>query len=58
MVRKAPFNCATDTADAVRQWCEWILHYGSADGPPGNQDPKIKVADNKATIARRDILLP
>lgn len=42
---KAPFVCATDRADAVCQWCEWILHYGNADGPPGNPDPMSR--DNK-----------
>jgi peptidoglycan hydrolase-like protein with peptidoglycan-binding domain len=37
VVRKAPFNRATDDADSVRQWCEWIEHWGSADGPPGSE---------------------
>lgn len=54
---KAPFNCATDRADAVRQWCEWILYYGEAEGPPGNQDPKAPRVKIKSAIADRDKLL-
>lgn len=57
IVRKAPFACAMDREDAVRQWCEWILFYGDADGPPGNQNPKAKPQANKAAIERRIKLL-
>jgi hypothetical protein len=56
-VLRAPFNCATDEADAVRQWCEWVLHYGEADGPPGSQDSKVPGVRVPALIARRDSLL-
>jgi hypothetical protein len=56
-ILRAPFNCATDVPDAVRQWCEWILHYGDADGPPGNQNPKIAQVANKSAIERRQKLL-
>ena len=41
-----------DREDAVRQWCEWILYYGEADGPPGNQNPKAARQANKAAIER------
>jgi hypothetical protein len=54
---RAPFNCATSHADAVRQWCEWILHWGEADGPPGNQDPKIPQVARASAIASRELLL-
>ena len=51
----APFNTATSYADAVRQWCEWILHYGAADGPPGNQEGR-QIA-NQWAVARRQKLM-
>ena len=57
VIRKAPFTCAKDEADAVRQWCEWILHYGEADGPPGSQNPKAPRVRIPALIARREALL-
>ena len=51
----APFNTATSYADAVRQWCEWIEHYGAADGPPGNQEGR-QIA-NQWAIGRRHQLM-
>jgi hypothetical protein len=57
VTRKAPFSCATDRADAVRQWCEWILYYGEADGPPGNQDPKSKTSRIASAVGNRETLL-
>jgi hypothetical protein len=54
---RAPFNCAKDSPDAVRQWCEWILHYGAADGPPGNPDPKVHNVHSPTLIANRQKLL-
>ena len=54
---KAPFNTATDLADAGRQWCEWILHYGAADGPPGNISERAPKAFNAGAISRRMQLL-
>ena len=56
VLRKAPFNCATDLGDAVLQWCEWILHWGQADGPGAIQMAK-GAKDNPAAIANRDLLL-
>jgi hypothetical protein len=56
-VLRAPFVRSTDFADAVRQWCEWILHWGEADGPPGNQDPKVKPAANAPAMASRQQVL-
>jgi hypothetical protein len=55
--KKAPFNCATSRADAVRQWCEWILHYGDADGPPQDQDSKVRQVSHSSAIAARVSLL-
>jgi hypothetical protein len=55
--KRAPFNCATDVADAVRQWCEWILHWGDADGPPGNQEAKLMQVADPGAIANRQKLL-
>jgi hypothetical protein len=60
VVRQAPFNCALNTADAVLQWCEWILHYGMADGPGALGNPLARnysPADNLSAIANRDRLL-
>jgi hypothetical protein len=54
---KAPFNTATDLADAGRQWCEWVTCYGDVDGPPGNIDPKAKPAAHPGAIGRRKQLL-
>lgn len=54
---KAPFNTATDMADAGRQWCEWVLSYGDADGPPGNASEKAKPMAVAGAIARRKKLL-
>jgi hypothetical protein len=54
---RAPFNCATSLGDAVRQWCEWILHYGDADGPPGQMSAKAPAVANTQVQARRDRLL-
>jgi hypothetical protein len=51
------FNTAPDLPDAVRQWCEWILHYGEADGPPGNENPHFKQVAVPAAKAKRDRLL-
>ena len=51
----APFNTATGHADAVRQWCEWIQHYGAADGPPGN--PEGRLVANQSAIGRRQQLM-
>jgi hypothetical protein len=56
-IAKAPFSCATDRADAVRQWCEWILYYGEADGPPGNQNPKSPRVKVASAVASRERLL-
>jgi len=53
----APFNCATDNADAVRQWCEWILHWGEADGPPQDRDEKVPLVAHPGAIAARKTLL-
>ncbi len=53
----APFNTATDLADAGRQWCEWITHYGDADGPPGNINKNARPASNAWAIGRRQQLL-
>lgn len=54
-IARAPFNTATDMADAGRQWCEWIEHYGQADGPPGNlpQDKHKPPRANAQAMARR-----
>lgn len=56
-VLKAPFNCATDPADAVLQWCEWIVHYGRADGPGALEPPGAPPRDNPAAIRRKEQLL-
>lgn len=53
----APFNCATSQADAVRQWCEWILHYGEADGPPQDQNEKAPQVKHPAQVAAKVALL-
>jgi peptidoglycan hydrolase-like protein with peptidoglycan-binding domain len=53
----APFNTAIDYADAGRQWCEWVLHYGASDGPPGNINQKARPADNAWAIGRRSRLV-
>jgi hypothetical protein len=53
----APFNCATDPADAVLQWCEWIVHWGRADGPGRLEPPNGSPQDNPPAIANRDYLL-
>jgi hypothetical protein len=53
----APFNCATTRSDAVRQWCEWILHYGDSDGPPQDQDAKAPQVAHSGAVARRTALL-
>jgi peptidoglycan hydrolase-like protein with peptidoglycan-binding domain len=51
---KAPFNTATDLADAGRQWCEWIANYGGVHGPPGSIDRnRPQRADNPGAVARR-----
>ena len=55
--KKAPFNCATSRADAVRQWCEWILHYGEADGPPQDQSSKVRQVAHSNAVAARNALL-
>jgi hypothetical protein len=58
--KNAPFNCAVDLADAVLQWCEWILHYGLADGPGALGNPQARnynPANNLGAIANRDRLL-
>lgn len=56
-ILSAPFNCATSQADAVRQWCEWILHYGAADGPPQDQNAKTRQISHSPQIAARMLLL-
>jgi hypothetical protein len=53
----APFNTALDLADAGRQWCEWILHYGAADGPPGSPNQRAPKVANAWAIGRRTQLL-
>jgi len=53
----APFNYATDVPDAVRQWCEWILHYGEADGPPQDENPHVPMVIHPGNQAARDQLL-
>lgn len=53
----APFNTAKDYTDAGRQWCEWILHYGAADGPPGNISQKAVPTANAGAISRRARLM-
>ncbi|MBL8176219.1 MAG: hypothetical protein JNK48_16190 [Bryobacterales bacterium] len=50
----APFNRAEGIADAVRQWCEWIEHYGEADGPPGNQHGGVY---NRGAVSSRERLM-
>ena len=57
MKLKAPFNCALDEADAARQWCEWILHYGAADGPPQDQNSKAQQVSHATAAAARQALL-
>jgi hypothetical protein len=52
----APFICSTDRADAVQQWCDWITHYGAADGPPGNQ-AKQGAGASAAAAGKRTTLL-
>lgn len=54
---RAPFNTTVDLADAGRQWCEWILHYGAPDGPPGNVDQRAPHVANAGAIARRSRLI-
>ena len=54
---RAPFNTALDFADAGRQWCEWVLHYGEADGPPGNIDQHGPRLAHAGAIGRRKRLL-
>jgi hypothetical protein len=53
----APFNSATSQADAVRQWCEWILHYGEADGPPQDQSSSAPQVKHPAQVAAKVALL-
>ena len=57
VVKKAPFNCATSRSDAVLQWCEWILHYGNADGPGSLEPPGAAPRDNLKAIDNRERLL-
>jgi hypothetical protein len=59
--RLAPFNVAIDMADSARQWCEWILKYGEADGPPGMQvdpakNPRSVYTGNDGARQRRETL--
>jgi len=55
--KKAPFNCAMSCADAVRQWCEWLFHYGEADGPPQDGPTKTRHIIHGPQIAARVALL-
>ena len=53
----APFVCAFDQGDAVRQWCEWIRWYGEVDGPPQDQDSKVGHIRHSAQVAAKERLL-
>jgi hypothetical protein len=56
-VLKSPFNCATSQADAVRQWCEWLTHYGEADGPPQDGNAAARQVAHPGRVAARVALM-
>ena len=55
-VLRAPFNCAKSVPDAVRQWCERILHYGEVDGPPQTQFKNQACLHPESVDARKKLL--